>query len=343
MHSVVRACLVPLGLVVALSLVGCGGSTDALEPILSAGTSGGGDSVGRRMIGEPYKVGGRWYHPREDESYDEAGFASWYGPGFHGNSTANGERFDMNALTAAHPTLPLPSYVRVTVKSTGKSAVLRVNDRGPFHRGRIIDVSKAAADRLGFRQDGRAKVRVEYLGPAPIGGGDRETRMAEAKYGTKSSRSSAAPRRGVLPFGFGRSRDEPDDERPVEVRLAAAAPAPPVTTTDALPGVHVPTVYRPAAPPAPHTAVAAGQGTGGPGSGTTAVAYSDGDSAAMEALVTMKVTGEEEDAAPAPAAAPLPAAVVEASDARVSAAHELFGAIDTAAGGAGELTGVAIP
>ena len=118
---------------------------------------------GAYKIGRPYQVGGAWYYPKADYSYDETGIASWYGPGFHGRSTANGETFDQNALTAAHRTLPMPSMVRVTNLENGRSIKLRINDRGPFKNGRIIDLSRRAADLLGFRRRGTAKVRVEIV------------------------------------------------------------------------------------------------------------------------------------------------------------------------------------
>lgn len=118
---------------------------------------------GLYKVGKPYEIKGTWYYPRVDEEYVETGIASWYGPNFHGKSTANGERFDMNALTAAHRTLPLPSMVRVTNLGNGRSLVLRVNDRGPFARNRIIDVSRRAAELLGFQIQGTAKVQVEVL------------------------------------------------------------------------------------------------------------------------------------------------------------------------------------
>lgn len=114
-------------------------------------------------IGEPYQEEGVWYYPKEQPDYDETGIASWYGADFHGHRTANGEIFDVNGLTAAHPTLPMPVNVRVTNLENGKSLVLRVNDRGPFKHGRIIDVSKRAAQLLGFYGKGTAKVRVTYL------------------------------------------------------------------------------------------------------------------------------------------------------------------------------------
>ena len=114
-------------------------------------------------VGNPYKVLGRWYYPKEDYSYKEEGVASWYGPDFHAKRTANGEKYDMHALTAAHKTLPLPSIVRVTNLENGRSLVVRVNDRGPYARNRIIDVSKRVAQLLGFLEQGTAKVRVEVL------------------------------------------------------------------------------------------------------------------------------------------------------------------------------------
>src|SRR5690606_18692928 len=114
-------------------------------------------------IGKPYRINGVWYYPGEDYGYSETGIASWYGPAFHGRPTANGEVFDMNALTAAHRTLPMPSMVRVTNLGNGRAVVLRVNDRGPFAHGRIIDVSRRAAQLLGFERQGTARVRVEIL------------------------------------------------------------------------------------------------------------------------------------------------------------------------------------
>ena len=123
-------------------------------------------SGGVYKVGASYQVAGVRYTPREQPNYDETGIASWYGPGFHGRHTANGETFDQNTLTAAHATLPLPVSVRVTNLDNGRSLVVRVNDRGPFHDGRIIDLSARAAELLGFKVAGTARVRVQYLGPA---------------------------------------------------------------------------------------------------------------------------------------------------------------------------------
>ena len=113
-------------------------------------------------LGQSYKVMGEWYVPRHEPDYSEVGIASWYGPGFHGGKTANGEEFDKHSMTAAHKTLPLPSIVKVTMVDTGKTIYVRINDRGPFSKGRIIDLSYAAAKEIGLMQRGVAKVRVEY-------------------------------------------------------------------------------------------------------------------------------------------------------------------------------------
>ena len=114
-------------------------------------------------VGKPYKIKGTTYYPQEDYGYSEVGIASWYGSDFHNKRTANGEKYDMNTLTAAHRTLPLPSIVRVTNLENGRSLVLRVNDRGPYAKNRIIDISKRGAQLLGYQVQGTAKVRVELL------------------------------------------------------------------------------------------------------------------------------------------------------------------------------------
>lgn len=114
-------------------------------------------------IGNPYKIYGITYTPQNYQHYDEVGISSWYGEDFHGKMTANGEIYNLNDMTAAHPTLPMPSLVRVTNLENGKSVIVRVNDRGPFAKNRIIDVSKKAANLLGFQNRGTAKVRVQLL------------------------------------------------------------------------------------------------------------------------------------------------------------------------------------
>ena len=117
-----------------------------------------------------YKVAGKRYQPtKKIEQFSQTGKASWYGPGFHGKKTSSGERFDMNTLSAAHRTLPIPSYARVTNLSNGKSVVVRINDRGPFHGNRVMDLSKAAAKELGFIHTGTANVKVEQILPSGKG------------------------------------------------------------------------------------------------------------------------------------------------------------------------------
>ena len=127
---------------------------------------------GRRKLGKPYRIAGRLYVPQDEPDYDRTGTASWYGPNFHGRLTANGEVYNQFALSAAHPTLPLPSYVRVTNLANGHSLIVRVNDRGPYTGGRLIDLSSAAARELGFRDVGLTRARVRYVGPAPLHGRD---------------------------------------------------------------------------------------------------------------------------------------------------------------------------
>lgn len=135
---------------------------------------------GRYQVGQPYTVRGKTYVPQHDPGYAASGSASWYGSDFHGRRTANGEIFSANAITAAHPTLPLPSYVRVTNTDNGRSLIVRVNDRGPYVSGRIIDLSHRAAAMLGYVNKGSASVHVEYVGQAPLEGDD--TRMLVASY-----------------------------------------------------------------------------------------------------------------------------------------------------------------
>jgi rare lipoprotein A len=133
------------------------------KEITGSSSSSGNGSQGDYKVGKPYRIAGVWYYPAEDFAYTETGVASWYGPKFHGKSTANGDVFDMNELTAAHRTLPMPSMVRVTNLRNGRSLKLLVNDRGPFAHGRIIDVSRRAAQLLGFKSQGTTRVRVEIV------------------------------------------------------------------------------------------------------------------------------------------------------------------------------------
>ncbi|AYD01172.1 rare lipoprotein A [Neorhizobium sp. NCHU2750] len=133
---------------------------------------------GRFMIGDPYEVKGKTYVPKEDPNYNKNGLASWYGSAFHGRYTANGEIYDSDALTAASPTFPLPSYARVTNLDNGNSIIVRVNDRGPYHPGRIIDVSGKTAEMLDMKRIGTARVNVQYVGRARMDGQDMPFLMA---------------------------------------------------------------------------------------------------------------------------------------------------------------------
>jgi len=148
---------------------------------------------GRYQVGKPYTIAGRTFVPKEDPNYSQRGKASWYGAAFHGRKTANGEVYDMDALTAAHPTLPLPSYVRVTNLDNGRSLVVRVNDRGPFAHGRIIDLSKAAALKLGYKGQGTANVQVDYVGLARMDGKDHRMLMASYAEPGKPGRGITVP------------------------------------------------------------------------------------------------------------------------------------------------------
>jgi rare lipoprotein A len=170
---------------------------DAGQPIPKGG--------GFYRVGSPYVVGGRVYVPEEDPHYRAVGLASWYGEDFHGRATANGEIYDLNGISAAHPTLPLPSYVRVTNLADGRSLIVRVNDRGPYHADRIIDVSVKAAQLLGFHRSGTAWVRVEYVGRAPMEGSDDRVLEATLRH----------------------NQPAPD---PRTIRLADARPIPAVVT-----------------------------------------------------------------------------------------------------------------
>jgi rare lipoprotein A len=155
---------------------------------------------GTYRVGKPYTVAGRTYVPEEDTHYRAEGMASWYGDAFHGRLTANGEVFDMTSLTAAHPTLPMPSYVRVTNLRNGKSLVVRVNDRGPYHGNRVIDVSNRAAKLLEFHNNGVARVRVEYVGRAPLEGSDDRQLVATLRTGEPAPAPSGIRVASAAPF-----------------------------------------------------------------------------------------------------------------------------------------------
>ncbi|WP_269582086.1 septal ring lytic transglycosylase RlpA family protein [Roseibium sp. Sym1] len=151
---------------------------------------------GRYIVGKKYKIAGKWYYPKEDPNYRKVGLASWYGPTFHGRKTANGEIFDRNALTAAHTTMPLPSYAKVTNVANGRSMIVRVNDRGPFHGNRVIDLSERVATMLDTKSAGVGKVKVEYVGRAPLHGQDEQYLLAS--YSGPGAVQPGASRPGTL-------------------------------------------------------------------------------------------------------------------------------------------------
>jgi rare lipoprotein A len=138
---------------------------------------------GTFKLGQPYTINGRTYYPSHDTKYQAEGIASWYGADFHGRQTANGEVYDMNGITAAHPTMPMPSYARVTNLENGRSIIVRVNDRGPYAHGRIIDLSTGTAKALGTYGAGLARVRVEYVGRAGLAGSDDNALLATLRQG----------------------------------------------------------------------------------------------------------------------------------------------------------------
>ncbi|MBP2294743.1 septal ring lytic transglycosylase RlpA family protein [Azospirillum rugosum] len=205
-----RGTVVLLG---ALSLAACASK----PPSPSSGLP----KSGIYKVGKPYQVAGVWYYPSEDFSYDETGIASWYGPGFHEKITANGEQYDQNELTAAHKTLPMPSLVRVTNLDNGRSIVVRVNDRGPYANGRIIDMSRRGAQLLGFDGVGTAKVRVQILAEESraIAAAARQGTPATILAETDGPAPKPAPRGRVeLAEGSGPARPSP--------AAVAAAPVP---------------------------------------------------------------------------------------------------------------------
>jgi rare lipoprotein A len=155
---------------------------------------------GSYRVGKPYNINGRTYVPAENPSYRAEGVASWYGRDFHGRLTANGEVYDMHSLSAAHTTLPLPSYVRVTNLDNRRSIIVRVNDRGPYHRNRVIDLSIGTAKALDFYSRGLARVRVEYVGPAPLQGSDDEMLIATLRDGSPAPAPSKVMVAAAKPF-----------------------------------------------------------------------------------------------------------------------------------------------
>jgi rare lipoprotein A len=155
---------------------------------------------GNYKVGQPYRLNGRTYYPSDDPRYRAEGIASWYGPDFHGRETANGEVYDMHGFSAAHPTLPLPSYARVTNLDNGRSIIVRLNDRGPYAKNRIIDLSIGTAKALDFYGRGLARVRVEYVGRAPLEGSDDQMLLATLRQGSPAPAPSQVVVASAKPF-----------------------------------------------------------------------------------------------------------------------------------------------
>lgn len=205
----------------SIALAACSTSRHAYDPNPSP----------HYKVGKPYKVNGRWYHPEEDNDYEAVGIASWYGRDFHGRRTANGETFDMNRLSAAHTTLPMPSMVEVTNLKTGRKVVVRVNDRGPFASNRIIDLSREAARRLGFEKDGLARVKVRFVGAAPLMArapktSPRVTHTAAMEHSVPQRSGAVAPEISSTPLGAGQKIRVIDGTAMVSTQTPMSAPPP---------------------------------------------------------------------------------------------------------------------
>ncbi|HAD26992.1 MAG TPA: septal ring lytic transglycosylase RlpA family protein [Alphaproteobacteria bacterium] len=209
--------------VAVLLLVGCAEARFMSHAVKTASHQTRDDQGGVYKVGNPYKVAGVWYYPKEEPGYDETGIASWYGKKFHGKYTANGEVYNMDALTAAHKTLPMPVKVRVTNLENGRSLVLRVNDRGPFVHGRVIDVSRRAAELLGFKQQGIARVRVQLIEPG--GKKPRETFVAKRPVTRAEERViAAAPRASVTSAALPTNAAAEPAALPVKTTSASVPP-----------------------------------------------------------------------------------------------------------------------
>lgn len=180
---------------------------------------------GRQLVGKSYTVAGKRYTPYvKPVGYTAVGTASWYGEAFHGRKTANGEVYDRHAISAAHPTMPLPAYARVTNMLNNRSIIVRVNDRGPYHGGRVMDLSQRAADALAFRHLGTARVKLEYLGQASLAGSDDKMLLATLRT---DGQPASLPGTSTAPTMVASS---PAEEERIEapVQPARAEPLPPV-------------------------------------------------------------------------------------------------------------------
>ena len=179
---------------------------------------------GHHKIGAPYEIKGKVYTPTDTDDLVESGIASWYGPDFHGKKTANGEIYDMTALTAAHKTMPLPSYAYVTNLQNGRRVLVRVNDRGPFVGDRLIDLSHGVAHLLGYFDRGLTEVRVEYAGPAPLDGDDRHERQVLAEQAWHQSTGKGVSKQANAPTLVATSGTYETTAAPSAIGRAVLAP-----------------------------------------------------------------------------------------------------------------------
>ena len=220
---------------------------------------------GSFKIGRPYELNGRTYVPAEDPNYRSEGIASWYGPDFHGKPTANGETFDMNGISAAHPTLPMPSYLRVTNLANGRSIIVRINDRGPYAKERVTDLSIGAAKALGFYDAGLARVRIEYVGRAPLGGSDDRMLLATLRQGTPAPVPSLARVAAATPFALPSGNEKTSVRGGTERSLALATPPATAASQSSAPkrgGAVRPVVIRAPSPSEPTAAYGLATGRG---------------------------------------------------------------------------------
>lgn len=263
-----------------LLLANCAGNVGRVDPRYGVASSARVVDPGQPVpkgggvyrVGNPYTIAGRTYTPAEDNQYNEIGMASWYGDQFHGRYTANGEVFDENSISAAHPTLPLPSYARVTNLQNNRSVVVRINDRGPYAADRLIDVSVRTAKMLGFYGQGVARVKVEYVGRAPLKGSDdaklaatlrdhdkdgvqvaSSSSFAPAEFDIRS-RSVSVPRSAPVPPQRPYGAGENDGDEPVEIGRVKMVP---VARGGTAPTTELAAAKRPAETAAPARPVSA--------------------------------------------------------------------------------------
>ncbi len=268
--QVAQLCALAFG---CLALANCSSGSSKYSPRVIADGEPIPKGGGTYRVGQPYRVNGRIYYPSENTRYRAEGIASWYGPDFHGRLTANGEVYDMHSISAAHTTMPIPSYARVTNLKNGRSIIVRVNDRGPYAQNRIIDLSIGAAKALDFYGEGLARVRVEYVGRAPLEGSDDRMLLATLRTGSPAPapagvmvassesfvpamaegggrRAEGTPIPAGRPFSLGdKSTQEAATRAPL--RQASASPAREAPATEVTSGNRVRTVTVRRFPEAP--------------------------------------------------------------------------------------------